>query len=241
MPWHDAYVLTGQERAAIEKSIQQFQLGEGSNGERLLKRGRAYSRAVMDPDFVSALGLFIKEEQRHSEYLAHFMRLQSIPRLESHWVDTVFRRLRGLAGLELSLRVLVTAEIIAMPFYRALREATGSPLLQAISARILQDEAAHLRYQSSMLARLGQGRARLWRRLFGALHSLFLLGTLFIVWVGHRRVFVASNYSFRRFKEETIGEFHRGLAPNCGSLHGPNRKWRDRSENPSKLRHPNLG
>ena len=125
LPWGDAYRLTPRERSAIEKSIQQFQLGEGSEGRRLLQRGEAYAREAGDADFVAALTLLIGEEQRHSAHLGRFMKRQGIPIVTDHWVDTVFRRLRVLAGLELSLTVLVTAELIAVPYYRALREATA--------------------------------------------------------------------------------------------------------------------
>lgn len=100
----------------------------------------------------------MKEEQRHSACLLRFMQREGIPAASSHWVDTVFRRLRVLAGLELSLRVLVSAEIIAIPYYRALGAATRSPLLRAICARILQDEAVHLRFQASSLSRLSASR-----------------------------------------------------------------------------------
>ena len=44
--------------------------------------------------------------------------------------------------------VLVTAEVLAIPFYQALRDATRSSLLRAICVRILCDEASHLNYQA---------------------------------------------------------------------------------------------
>src|SRR5277367_4068 len=195
MPWDDPYSLSRDERRAIQHSIQQFQLGEGAEGRRLQERGRAYSREVGDPPFSEALALFVKEEQRHSAHLLRFMSAQGIPALSSHWVDSVFRHLRVLAGLELSLRVLVTAEIIAVPYYRALGRAAESPLLRAISARILQDEAAHLKFQSSMLSRLGAARHPALRNLISRLHRLFLVGTLFVVWVEHGSVFRAAGYA----------------------------------------------
>src|SRR5580704_18534301 len=170
MPWGDAYKLSFAERRAIQHSIQQFQLGESSEGRRLLNRARAYSRATGDPDFAEALALLVQEEQRHSAYLLGFMRAQRIPELSSHWVDSVFRRLRVLAGLELSLRVLVTAEIIAVPYYRALGRATKAPLLRALSSRILADEGAHLRFQSSMLRRLALSRISLLARAVSRMH-----------------------------------------------------------------------
>src|ERR1700687_801149 len=128
----DAPQLMPEELAAVTKSIQQFQLGEGSKGQRLLDRGKKFGSKVNDPYFVRALELFIKEEQQHSQYLADFMESQNIPLISRQWVDSVFRKLRGLAGLELSLTVLVTAELISVAYYRALREATGSLTLRII-------------------------------------------------------------------------------------------------------------
>ena len=55
----------------------------------------------------------------------------------------------------------MTAEIIAVPHYRALRDATGSGVLKNICRRILEDEATHLKYQGSMLARLSAKRNRI--------------------------------------------------------------------------------
>lgn len=199
--------LTDDERRMIAPSIQQFQLGEGSRGERLLERGWRYARATNDPLFVGALDLFIREEQQHSAYLAAFMESQSIPLLKRHWVDTVFRKLRGLAGLELSLTVLVTAEIISVAYYRALRGATGSAILKMICTRILDDEASHLKFQASMLARIAAGRPSAVQRIVSATHRLFLLGTMSVVWLEHGRVFRAASYDFRRFGDETLREF----------------------------------
>ena len=217
LPWGDPYRLTPAERNAIQASIQQFQLGEGSSGERLLKRGGEFARDAADDAFVAALSLFIREEQRHSGHLLRFMRREGIPPIGKHWVDSVFRKLRVLAGLELSLRVLVTAEIIAVPYYRALGEATNSPLLRALCAQILDDEAAHLRFQSSMLARLAARRARALDWLVFRAHRLFLLGTTCVVWRGHGRVFRAAARSYRAFVKDSLAEFD-GLERLSGDL-----------------------
>lgn len=199
--------LTERERRIITPSIQQFQLGEGSRGQRLLERGQRFGRTVSDPLFAGALELFIREEQQHSRYLASFMESQRIPRLPRHWVDSIFRVLRGLAGLELSLTVLVTAEIIAVPYYRALRAATGSPILKTICTRILDDEANHLKYQASMLARVAASRPAGVRRALPQLHRLFLFGTSLVVWQDHKPVFEAGDYDFQRFQRETLAQF----------------------------------
>jgi hypothetical protein len=202
-----AVQLTNEERRAITPSIQQFQLGENSSGQHLLERGQKYGRAANDPLFAGALDIFIREERQHSRYLAAFMQSQSIPVVQKHWVDTVFRRLRVLAGLELSLTVLVTAEFIAVPYYRALRAATNSLTLKVICTRILDDEASHLKFQASMLARVAGRRLEIVQRLLHQLHSLFLLGTILVVWYEHRLLFNAAGYTFRRFVDETMTEF----------------------------------
>jgi hypothetical protein len=202
-----AIQLTEKERRRIAPSIQQFQLGEGSRGQLLLDRGQKYGRTVNDPLFAGALDIFIQEEQQHSRYLSAFMESQSIPRAHKHWVDSVFRKLRGLAGLELSLTVLVTAELIAVPYYMALRAATGSPILKMICTRILEDESHHLKFQASMLARVASARPAAFHRALRELHRFFLLGTILVVWIEHRAVFEAAGYNFRRFKNETLLEF----------------------------------
>jgi hypothetical protein len=207
LPWHNAPALSPDERAAIQGSIQQFQLGEGSSGRRLLDRAGIFAAKTGDEAFVPALALFVREEQRHSGQLLRFMEREGIPALPKHWVDSVFRRLRVLAGLELSLRVLVTAEIIAVPYYRALGAATTSPLLRGISEQILEDEAAHLRFQASMLARLGARRPPAIEWLAFRFHRLFLLGTTCVVWRGHRKVFRAARRTYRDLMKDALAEF----------------------------------
>ena len=204
LPWGDAYRLTPQERRAIEKSIQQFQLGEGSDGKRLLRRGAEFGRAAGDPEFLTALEMLVREEQRHSAHLGQFMEAQGIPRLKTHWVDSAFRWLRGLAGLELTLRVLVTAELIAVPYYRALHDATRAPQLRGICRRILREEAGHLRFQASLLARVGRGRGALLQSSCAAAHGFFWVGTALLVWVEHRNVFRAADYGLNQFVEEAL-------------------------------------
>jgi hypothetical protein len=195
LPWDCLYKLTDDERHRISKSIQQFQLGEAAEGRHLLTRGEKWSQAARDPQFVDVLSLFIKEEQRHSRQLLRFMKRERIPELGSHWLDGIFRRIRVLADLELELRILVTAEVVAVPYYRALGAATESELLCAISDAILVDEAAHLKFQKSMLLRLGALRSPALRCLLWQVHRLFLVGTCCVVWIEHRGVFAAAGYS----------------------------------------------
>jgi hypothetical protein len=145
------------------------------------------------------------------------MQSQNIPMISHHWVDTIFRKLRGLAGLELSLTILVAAELIAVPYYRALREATDSLTLRNICTRILEDETAHLRFQASMLARVASDRQPIWKRAIRELRWVFLLGTIFVVWVGHRPIFEAqvlvSGDSWKTLSESFVNGKFSGWLP----------------------------
>lgn len=203
LPWDDSYRLTAAEKGAIAESIQQFQLGEGSEGKRFRARGARWGAERRDPDFADSLHEFIREEQRHSAMLAAFMDIQGIPRIEKHAVDSIFRRIRVVAGLETIVTVLVSAEVIAVPYYRALRDATRSPLLRALCERILADEAEHLEYQGRTLA-LIRNNAHGWKWLA---HRLFLEATVIVVWTGHAPVFRAAGYSFSRFRAESAEAF----------------------------------
>jgi hypothetical protein len=199
LPWDDGYRLSGAERAVVIHSIQQFQLGENAQGRRLLQRAESE-----DAEYLQALRLFIKEEQRHSELLGRFLATEGAQCLRRHWVHTAFRRLRGWAGLELRMRVLATAEVLAIPYYTALRDATGSPLLRSICCRILTEEAEHLRFQAFTFGQLGSRRAAILRTLTRAVHRCFLMATTLLVWTEHKLVFRAGGYSLRELWKQSL-------------------------------------
>src|SRR5947208_7095332 len=203
LPWRDLRTLTASELRLVSGSIQQFQLGEGSDGAGLIRRGRASRLPALNPNFISSLELFIKEEQRHSRHLALFLQREGVALLEQHWVDRVFRRVRKFAGLELCLRVLVMAEIVAVPYYAALERATGSALLRRICANILDDEADHLRFQAENLKRLQSSRRSLpWMEL--VFWRCFQFATLLVVWREHRQVLRAGGYGWNSFRKECV-------------------------------------
>ena len=203
LPWSHPQILTDNELRLVSGSIQQFQLGEGSDGSGLIRRGSTSRLAALDPNFIPSLELFIKEEQRHSRHLARFLQREGVALLQQHWVDRVFRRVRKFAGLELCLRVLVMAEIVAVPYYTALQRATGSALLQRICANILADEADHLRFQAENLKRLQSSR-RSRPSLELVFWRWFQLGTLLVVWHEHGEVLRAGRYGWNSFRTECV-------------------------------------
>jgi hypothetical protein len=207
LPWSDGGRLSGAERRAVIPSIQQFQLGEGANGARMLERAQRFSRDTGDLGLIAALKLFLREEQRHSKTLARFLQLENAPCLRIHWIHSVFRWLRGIAGLELCLKVLVTAEVLARPYYAALRDATGSPLLRSICQRIFEEEGAHLRFQAFALSRFQNRHRRPTQALIKTSHIVLLASTAALVWAQHNAVFRSAGRTFRQFWREAWREF----------------------------------
>jgi hypothetical protein len=162
-------------------------------------QSQTHSVLSIDQWFLPSLELFIAEEQCHSRLLGRFLDRERIPRLNSHWVDGVFRQLRKLAGLEVCVMVLVTAEVLAVPFYQALHDATRSQLLRSICKRILCDEAAHLDYQALTLGLIRRPLSSRARGIRVLCHSILFHCTALLLWHQHHVVFRAAGWDFRRF------------------------------------------
>jgi len=199
LPWQRGPELTEQEKAAVAASLQDFQLGEQSEGHHLRRRAAEYAAEIGDPHYEEAVALFIAEEQRHSRDLGRVLTKEEIPLLRKSRLDGVFRLLRRLAGLELMLVVLLTAEAIGMVYYLAIRRATRSTLLRRLCDQLSRDEVQHLRFHAERLARLRTGRRR-WRVWLACRwHRALLLGTCVMVWCKHRRALRAGGQTFGRF------------------------------------------
>lgn len=197
--WQDTYQLTASEVKTILSSLQQFQLGESSEGHHLRRQAQHYVKTSGNENYPLALDLFIQEEQRHARDLGRFMEHQNLPLKSSHWVDNVFRFLRRFANLELSITVLTLAEIIAMVYYKALREATHAPILRQICHQILKDEIKHLEFQKDTLHDL-QLTQHPWRiKLMRGVTKILFTGTLVVVWGQHQSVFRAGGFSFKSY------------------------------------------
>jgi hypothetical protein len=201
--------LTAEERKAVAASVQTFQLGESGQGRHILRVAREYALQSGDERYAEAMQLFIREEQRHGEYLGSFLDAEGIPRIEKQWTNWVFYWLRHLVGLELTITILLTAELIAMVYYAALREATASAALKSICDRILKDEAAHIRFQTDRLALLRSGRAWWKVRLLALLERCFFRGTCVAVWWTHCKVFKAAGIAHREFIFRATRELRR--------------------------------
>lgn len=201
VPW-DRCNITPAEAQAIAASIAEFQLGESSEGRHLIHEARRHAEAAGDPDYAVAMAYFIAEENSHARALGRFMDAAGLPRQGRTFSDSVFRILRKGMGLEVSISVLITAELIAQVYYQALRDATQSAALRSICEQILRDERMHIRFQSERLAILQRFRPRTGLRLGVAARRVLMAGTLPVVWLGHRRALRRGGFSPWRFWRE---------------------------------------
>jgi hypothetical protein len=208
IPWNLGHELTHEEQKAIASSVQDFQAGESSEGRHLFLYAKAYARRTGDYEYVEAIRLFIAEEQRHARDLAHFLQINDISLVRTTFADRVFRRLRQIFnGLEISIAVLVTAEIIAKVYYVALRDATNSVVLRVLCDLILRDEVKHVEFQIERLGQLRVRRSWILLHVTMALQRFLFWGTCIVVWIFHDKVFRKSGYSFRRFWKHCWKEF----------------------------------
>jgi hypothetical protein len=198
--WNAPDTLTDGERRLIERSIATFQLGEQSDGRNLYRRAEAMVVRRGPAALLTTTRYFIREEQHHAAQLKSFMAHHGIPLRKREWTDSIFRGLRRLAGFEWTVRVLVTAEVIGLIYYRALRRATGSPWLQQICRDFCADETVHLRYEADLLATLAQAQSRPVRLFNRAAHRLLLEVASGVVYQQHRPVLQQAGYNWRRFR-----------------------------------------
>ncbi|MFD3722823.1 ferritin-like domain-containing protein [Streptomyces sp. NPDC058674] len=155
----------------VVRSVQKFQVGEDGDGSALI--GKA--RRAGDATYTEAVRMFVAEEQNHARMLALLLAAGGAPTLEGHWSDAAFVRLRRLTGLRLELLVLMVAEVVALRYYRALRDGSPDPLAAEVAGRLLADEERHVPFHCR---RLREGLAPLprparravaagWRALLG--------------------------------------------------------------------------
>ena len=191
--------LEDDEKKCIARSIAAFQLGEYSEGRGLLRRARAFALRTGNPHVERITRLFIAEEQKHAIMLGRFMTTHQIAPLKKNWTDDVFRFLRKPAGFELSVTVLITAEIISLIYYRALRASTASIRLKRICTRILDEESMHVAYESQMLNEIRATHRSIARLAIKVIHTTLLLGTIGVVYYDHRSVLRRGGYGLVSF------------------------------------------
>jgi hypothetical protein len=206
-------LLQADERQLIASSIATFQLGEQSEGCSLLRAAQRFAQERHIPAVVRIVKLFIREETRHAALLRAFMDEQHIALKKTDWTDRAFRRLRRLAGLELYLNVLISAELIGIVYYRALESATGCRRLVALCRLLVSDELAHVGFEAQLLLALRACRPAPVQALMRLAHRAFFTGTASVVWLTHRSVLRNGGYGARSFLRVCLSQYAFHLEP----------------------------
>jgi predicted metal-dependent hydrolase len=60
----------------------------------LLAAARSYAQSIQDPEYVEAVRMFIREEQKHGNNLGRYIDMLGEQRATSDWGDTLFRKIR---------------------------------------------------------------------------------------------------------------------------------------------------
>ncbi|MFE7056461.1 ferritin-like domain-containing protein [Streptomyces californicus] len=134
---------------AIRRSVQRFQVGEDGDGAELITK----AEAAGDAEYASAVRMFVAEERNHARLLALLLASGGAPTIASHWSDRIFVTLRRALGLRLELLVLMIAEVVALRYYRALRDGGEDALTREVAGRVLADEERHVPFHCHRLRR----------------------------------------------------------------------------------------
>ncbi|MFE3699958.1 ferritin-like domain-containing protein [Nocardia tengchongensis] len=163
------------------RSIQRFQVGESGDGAHLI----AKADAAGDPVYAAAVRLFVAEERNHARLLLNLPRAAGEKPISGHWTDAIFVWLRRGLGLRLELMVLSVAEVIAVPYYRALRDGARDPLTTRTAALILADEQRHIPFHTHRLRLAFAATPPVLRPLIRATWWAILYAAILVVLLDH--------------------------------------------------------
>lgn len=208
--------LRPEEGRLIARSLATFQLGEQSDGTGLLRAAYRFASAHGDELLPRITELLIREEQRHARLLREFMYEHGIRAKCRHWTDAIFRRVRRLAGFELYLHVLITAELIGNVYYRALESVTGCQRLRALCRTLIADELAHIGYESELILELRARKPAALRPLIRLLHRGFFCAAACAVWISHRAVLRHAGHTSGGFMRTCLEQYAFHLDPPAG-------------------------
>jgi hypothetical protein len=195
--------ITGEEIATILPSLQAWQLGETSEGKHLIAASTKYAIKVGDPQYLVAVRLFIKEEQKHGNNLGTYLDLIGKPRIQKDWGDSLFRKIRYFnTNMELWTVAVIIVESTAQIFYQALKDATKCTLLKQICTDILIDEAYHITFQTERLAMIYASKSNFSKSWRAVAYQWFFYATSALVWFAHKKLFKAGGITYEMYTKK---------------------------------------
>jgi len=196
-------------RRTVAGSLPAWQLGETSDGRHLRAAARQYSIAQGDPDFLDAVDLFIKEEQRHGAALGDWLDRVGIPRKQRDVGDSLFRLCRyAIPNYAVWASVVVMVESMAELYYASVKRLVPCPRLEVECRRILQDEVRHIQFQCEHLAATRRDLPTFGLLALRAGEATFFTVVCAAVWCAHGRLFRHAGMSLWGFVKTSARKFH---------------------------------
>ena len=198
--WNLAPAISEDEIITILSSLQAWQLAETSEGKNLIDASTKYAEKIGDPDYVDAVRLFIKEEQKHGNNLGIYLDVIGRPRIKKDWGDSLFRWVRHInTSMEMWTLAVIVVESTAQIFYQSLKDATDCMLLKEICTDILIDEAYHITFQTERLAIIYDSKSIISKMALRVAYKCFFYATSCLVWFAHKRIFKAGGNTFESY------------------------------------------
>ncbi|MFH8252996.1 ferritin-like domain-containing protein [Microbacterium sp. B2969] len=205
--WEVPADLPDPVRAGMVRSFQRFALGEGGDGEHLMRKASGRSRVQRE-----ALGMLVEEEQLHSELFTRGLRHLGAGELDGHWSDRAFTYLRRSLGLRTELALFLAAEAVAMPYFVVLARSGPDEVIRGIGTRIALDEEHHLTFQIDQL-RLGFAvTPRAVRALVFAAWWFVAVGAATVVAIDHGAALRICGLPVRTYWGAALRSFRRAAA-----------------------------
>jgi hypothetical protein len=209
LPWHVGCPLDENTRKILCRSLSHFQLGESGEGKFLLQQAR--KQAQNDVDYISALALFIQEEQEHARLLERLVRRFGGEPVRHHWTHAAFRLARRMCGLNFELQVLVVAEIVGTAYYRLLQMRARDVVLDEACQLFLRDEARHLEFHACRLRDAQVTWLPAERAAWSLNFQLLFTVAANAAWFDHRQALTVSGGSKHEFLMIARGECNQFL------------------------------
>lgn len=210
--WAAPMNLRGRQLKLLRRSIQQFQLGDGGGPGYLIAWNR--ERYLADPEVKQLVDLWFNEEHEHSRLLGDLLRRLGGEEISDHWSFSLFCAVRKYLGVRFELWALLCTEIVSHVYYKMLRKHAPDVALHQMCNLIIRDEAGHIAFHRSRLAREGQERGFEYGRMWSVVFRLLVIGAGTVLWVNHRGAllsFGAKNVEFYRWIGRDAGAFVRAL------------------------------
>jgi len=181
--WEKPFTLPEGKRAALARSLAEYQLGDGGGECRLVARDAEDYRGTRE-EVRAIVDAWFAEEREHSRLLAGAVRRVGGTFIQSTFAFQLFYAIRRSLGVQFEMLVLLIVEIVSTGYYRVIRRHVGDEPIAAMCKLILRDEARHIDFHRDRLAaRYPHGVGALWAAMF----RLLAYACATFLWLGHGR------------------------------------------------------